>query len=229
MEDASMTAVDKKAHAEEVLGAILKHMEFPARLESKDMADGGISFALHPESELPGMQAGKRTFLLDCLQLLVNKAVNRPQGERRFVALGVGQHSEPRNGRAQVPVAAVSAPGAPNAPPPPRRSGAERHSAVAAAPVDAAVPARAVKVDPELAKFGKALAEKVAANNRYLALLLVPDDDAAGLAQSAAKVKGVSVKLEGQAHLRRLTYSPANPVLMPKRKAFQVFDVENDD
>jgi hypothetical protein len=91
------------AQADKVLGEILQRMEVRARLELKDAADGGISVAVHLEQELPGLAAGKRSHIVDALQFLANKIVNRPTGERRWISLGIGGHPEPRPPRQERP------------------------------------------------------------------------------------------------------------------------------
>ena len=42
-----------------VIGDILGLMGFPARLDVKDAADGGISVALHFDGEVPGRPGGE--------------------------------------------------------------------------------------------------------------------------------------------------------------------------
>ena len=52
--------------------------------------------AVHFEGEVPGVVAGKKSYLIESLQFLVNKVVNRPNTERRWVTLGVGAFPEPK-------------------------------------------------------------------------------------------------------------------------------------
>lgn len=101
-------ATDKKAQTQEVLGDILRLMGYPATLDFKDAADGGLSVAMHFEGgEVPFAAAGKRSFVIDSMQFLVNKVVNRPNTEKRWVSLGVGEHPAPRPNRA-APVSAAA-------------------------------------------------------------------------------------------------------------------------
>jgi len=51
---------------------------------------------VHFDAEVPGVVAGKKSYLIDSLQFLVNKVVNRPNTERRWVTLGVGGFPEPK-------------------------------------------------------------------------------------------------------------------------------------
>ena len=52
------------------------------------------------------MRAGRRSPLGDALQYLVNKLVNKPGQERRWVAVGLGAHPEPRVTKPTAPVPA---------------------------------------------------------------------------------------------------------------------------
>ena len=87
-------SADKKAAVEKVLGDILRLMELTARLDIKDAADGSLSVAIHFEGEIPGLQTGRRSHVIDSLQVIVNKIVNRPGQERRWVSIG-DPRSEP--------------------------------------------------------------------------------------------------------------------------------------
>jgi predicted RNA-binding protein Jag len=80
---------EKRAKVEVLLNDILKLMEFPVRLDVGPMADGAIGVVLHCDGELPGLSRGKRGGLVESLQLLLNKAINRTNGQRCWVALGV--------------------------------------------------------------------------------------------------------------------------------------------
>ncbi len=216
-------AIDKRAQAEQVLQEILKWMEMPARLELKDAADGAISVAMFFEKEVPGVAPGKRSHVIDALQFIVNKIVNRPQTERRWINLGVGGHPEPRPAPAEKsakPAApAVNGNGqAPSAPRPPKAE-AQRptpsKASVAAAQVDELK--LEVTPDEDLAKAGRQLAEKSAQFGRYFAVSPMKVEDRARLAQAAQGVKGMSVKLEGEGRNRRVVFVPDKPAPMPKR------------
>lgn len=124
----------KRAQAEQVLKEILRLMELSSKLELKDAEGGGISVAMHFEAEVPGVQAGKKSHFVDALQFLVNKIVNRPNTERRWVSLGVGGHPPPRPPPGQKQEAAPS-PSGPRASAP--RASSPRPSAPGAAPAQA--------------------------------------------------------------------------------------------
>ncbi len=97
---------DKRAMAEEVLGEILGLMGIRGRVEVKDVAakeaegdrpavPASISVALHLEEEVPGIVAGKRSQIVDSMQFIANKIVNRG-AEKRWINIGIGAHPEPK-------------------------------------------------------------------------------------------------------------------------------------
>src|SRR4051812_25436122 len=95
-DDAGLLAA-KRSQAETLLTDMLRLMDYPAKLDFKDMPDGGIGVAVHFEGEYPGVAPGKKSFLMESLQFLVNKVVNRPQTEKRWVTLGLGAFPEVRS------------------------------------------------------------------------------------------------------------------------------------
>ena len=72
------TADDRRAQAVAFLEQLLRAMDVPATLETKDLPDGSISIAITPGVELAGVVTGRRSPLGDALQYLVNKLVNKP-------------------------------------------------------------------------------------------------------------------------------------------------------
>lgn len=230
------TAPDKRAQTEAVLGDILRLMGYPAKLDFKDAADGGISVAMHFEvGEVPFATAGKRSFVVDSMQFLVNKVVNRPNSEKRWVSLGVGEHPAPRPPRS-TPSPLASPTGAPPSPgngvlaagpkgpstSPPLPAPAPRQAHADEAALE-------VKADPKLAALGTALAQKAATLGRPLAVLLMDADDRARLLKAGQAVKGQHARVEGEGHNRRVTFMPDKPVPMPKKTAFPVFEDEDED
>ena len=87
---------DKRPQVETLLADVFRLMEYPAKLDFKDMPDGSLGVAVHFEGELPGITPGKRSYLVDCVQFWLNKVVNRPTVPRRWVNLGVDAFPEPR-------------------------------------------------------------------------------------------------------------------------------------
>lgn len=87
---------DKRPQVETLLNDVFRLMEYPAKLDFKDMPDGSLGVAVHFEGELPGITPGKRSYLLDCVQFWLNKVVNRPNVPRRWVNLAVDAFPEPR-------------------------------------------------------------------------------------------------------------------------------------
>ncbi|MBL8919015.1 MAG: hypothetical protein JNJ54_09170 [Myxococcaceae bacterium] len=220
---------ERKAQVEALVKGILEHMEYPARLETKDMPDGGIGIALHFEGELPGITAGKsRSWLVDCIQFLVNKAINRPNVEKRWVSLGVNAFPDPRperNEKKEPPAPKASAPtpangkqkaesrgdGAAMKKEQPERSQRPRSNEPDERTLE-------VKDDPALTKLFTGLAEKAAKLGRVYGVMLLSKDDRARALKAGAAVKGLTVKAEGEGHWRRVTFTPDKVTPMPSRK-----------
>ena len=100
----AVVAVDeRRTQAVAVLEQLLRALDVPATLETKDLPDGSISIAVTPAVELAGVVPGRRSPVGDALQYLVNKLVNKPGQERRWVAIGLGGHPEPRGQKPQRP------------------------------------------------------------------------------------------------------------------------------
>lgn len=236
---------DKREQVEVLLRDMLRLMDYPAKLEFKDMSDGGLGVAVHFEGELPGITPGKRSYLVDCMQFLVNKVVNRPNTPRRWVSLGTNAFPEPRPERpapAAAPVAEAAAP-VPSAPKAPRAEKAQ-------APVPSAKPAPApaknkdaprpsapreadeaaldVPADPVWTKLGQSLADKSARLGRTYAVMLVSPENRARLLAAAAGVKGVTVKAQGEGHWRRVAYVPDKLTPLPKKHVMPDYDDEEE-
>lgn len=215
---------ERKAQVEALVKGILQHMDYPARLETKDMPDGGIGIALHFEGELPGITAGKsRSWLIDCVQFLVNKAINRPNVEKRWVSLGVNAFPEPRP---EPPAPKASAPTPANGK---QKADAKSDGAPTKKEQQPDRPQRSrsnepdertleVKDDPALTKLFTAMAEKAAKLGRVYGVMLLSKDDRARALKAGAAVKGVTVKAEGEGHWRRVTFTPDKVTPMPSRK-----------
>ncbi len=231
----SAPKVDKKEWAERVLADILRLMELPARLELKDSSEGGISVAVFFEGEVPGVQAGRRSHLIEALQFLANKVVNRPNSERRWISIGVGGHPEPRPAPAAAkpprppPVTAA----APVASPTPVRAAARpvpTKAVTSPAPVVVAPPDETsleVQADEAIAALGRSLAEKSAQLGRYYAVVAMKLEDRARLVQSAKSVAGATVKAEGEGRNRRVVFVPDKPTPMPKKAIVDYGDDED--
>lgn len=223
-------AEDKRVWAERVVSDILRLMGLPAKLDLKDAEDGSLSIAVMFEAELPGIVAGKRSQMMDSLQFLVNKIVNRPGGERRWVNLGAFGHPPPRGVKKAAPVAALAAPASPPAPaaklaskpssgkPEPKnghaKNGATKPAAaIAPSPDEMSVD---VKADKALTAATKALMEKSAKHGRFFGVFGMDLEDRSRFLQAVAKAKGATAKAEGEGRMRRLVVTPAEPKPMPK-------------
>jgi predicted RNA-binding protein Jag len=234
-----------RPQAEALLNDLFRLMDYPARLDFKDMPDGALGVAVHFEGDLPGVQAGKRSYLLDCIQFLVNKAVNRPNQPRRWINLGVNAFPEPKGARAPeaAPAAPVPAPAIGPAPapavatapaaggvavsaaavPPPRREPRQaRPPAPPRAPaVEAAAP---VSEDPTWTRLGQELGQTSTRLGRVYAVMLLSTENRARLQTAASAVPGVSVKVEGDGHWRRLVVTPHKLTPLPKKHVMPDWD-----
>lgn len=225
---------ERKAQVETLVKGILQHMDYPARMETKDMPDGGIGIALHFEGELPGIVQGKpRSWLVDCIQFLVNKAINRPNVEKRWVSLGVNAFPEPRPEKSEKPAAPP-----PNGAEPVKKADAPKKAEAKkgetpkkpeVAPKREDRPSKGsrnepdersleVKEDAASTKLFTMLAQKAAKTGRFYAVMSLSADDRARALKAVEGVKGVSAKAEGEGIWRRLTFVPATPTPMPSKK-----------
>lgn len=223
---------EKKSQAEQVVGEMLRLMGYPARLEAKDGADGGISLALFFEGEVPGAQPGRRSHLIDSLQFLANKIVNRPQTEKRWISLGVGGHPEPRPPRPQGPRQPTrAAPPVSPATPAPKPLAAPRlppraNGAVAPRPPEEA--SLEVAEDAELTLVAKELFERSARLGRTYSVLGMKPEDRARVLKAVAEMSGGAVRLEGEGRSRRVVFVPDKPAPAPRRGPPD-YDEEEDE
>lgn len=223
---------DKRAESEALLKEVFALMEYPARLEFKDLPDGALGVAVHFEGELPGIAPGKRSPVLDSVQFWLNKVVNRPNTPRRWVNLGNGEFPAPRQQPGDAAPAPVKPPReakppeprvekekkpAPSAPPPPRHG---KH-----------VDERALKPAPDaaLSAAGKLLAEKAAKLGRVYAVLGLTNEQRALMLQAADAVKGQHARAEGEGHWRRLTVTPEKLTVIPRKQVMPDYDDEEED
>lgn len=213
-------AVDeRRAQAVSVLEQLLRAMDLPATLEAKDLPDGSLSIAVTPTVELPGVALGRRSPLGDALQYLVNKLVNKPGQERRWIAVGLGGHPEPRgskparapvvaaapvsNGTASAPAVHLSAP--PRPAPVARGSEADERTLVA-------------EEDPGFDRAARELAARSASSGRVYAVVALGAMERGRLLKAADAVPGVSARAEGEGRLRRLVLTPDKLVPMPRQR-----------
>jgi predicted RNA-binding protein Jag len=214
----------RRAQAVETLERLLRAMEVPATIEAKDLPDGGISLAVHPEVEIQGVMLGRRNPLGDALQYLLNKLVNRPGTERRWVSVGLGAHPEPRGPKAQRAAMAPSGVnGATVQSPPPRP--------VAAKPVAPAPQGEErsldVPEDPAFSEAARALALRSATTGRIYGIVTLSSDDRARMLRAIDSVAGVSARAEGEGRLRRVVLTPAQVVPMPRQR-LPVDDIDGE-
>jgi len=221
---------ERRAQAVEVLEQLLRAMDVPATLETKDLPDGSISIAVTPKVDLAGVASGRRSPLGDALQYLVNKLVNKPGQERRWVAIGLGAHPEPRGQK----------PARPALPPPAAMTNGSASPAPVARPTPApraAPSARSQDVDertlgtdedPPLEAAVRALAERSASSGRVYAVVTLGPAERGRLLRSADAVEGVTARAEGEGRLRRVVLTPDKVVPMPRQR-LPVDDLPEDD
>jgi predicted RNA-binding protein Jag len=241
---------DKRPLVEALLTDIFRLMDYPVTLDFKDLSDGSLGVAVHVTGEQPGITPGKKSFLVDSVQFLVNKAVNRPNVPRRWINLGINGFPEPRPERpqpaAQAPAAPkASAPAAPvvaSAPRPPKgeprkdekkgaleraRDEAKERKPQSGREADEA--SMSVTPDAAWTAVAKALAEKSARLGRPYGVMLMTAEDRARLIQAAAGVKGVTVKAEGEGHWRRVAFKPEKLTPMPKKSVMPDYGDDEDE
>jgi predicted RNA-binding protein Jag len=227
----AVQAVDeRRAQAVSVLEQLLRAMDVPATLETRDLPDGSISIAVTPGVELAGIVPGRRSPLGDALQYLVNKLVNKPGQERRWVSVGVGGHPEPRGPKPARPQPA---------PAPAMTNGSAAPAPAPRAPVAArpAAPARAAETDERslggeddaaLDAAARGLASRSASSGRIYAVVALGAIDRGRLLRAADGVDGVSAHAEGEGRLRRVVLTPEKVVPMPRQR-LPVDDLPDDD
>lgn len=217
---ASPDAVEKRDRAVSVIGELLRLMGIGAKLEAKDASDGGISVAVEMDGDLAGVQPGKRSHVIDALQFLANKIVNRPGAERRWIAIGVGSHPEPRphlSRRGASPQPASAARGSPGAERPAAANG--RSGPVSAPPPAVEMDEAALDPPPDgaLSTAARGLASKAGTLGRLYAIVGMSDEDRSRVLKATQGIPGAKVVAEGDGRNRRLVFVPEKPVPMPKK------------
>ena len=81
---------EKRVQVEKLLTDILKLMDFPAKLDFQDAADGGIAVAVHFQGELPASTPGQRNYPIDSIPFLVNKVFKLPTPDTPWESPGIG-------------------------------------------------------------------------------------------------------------------------------------------
>ena len=222
----AVSVPEKRAQVEALLGDIFRLAEWPARLETKEAPDGGIAVAVHFEGEVPGVTSGKKGYLLDSLQFLVNKVVNRPGVEKRWVTLGVGAFPEPKPAGGPAPAPQPSAPKPQRSTPQPQRSAPQPPKR--SAPREAVPAEPEVEMTPEWSALGKLLAGKAAKHGRPYAVMLLAGGERVQLTKAATGA-GLKVRTEGDGHFRRVALVPDKLVPMPRKMQFPDDDDGDDD
>ena len=250
---------DKRPQVELLLGDVFKLMDYPAKLDFKDMPDGSLGVCVHFEGELPGITPGKRSYLVDCVQFWLNKVVNRPNVPRRWVNLAVdafpeprmpGQPREPREPQQQNPSPSAPAAAAPQRekrepreqqprkPEPGNREPKKQEPRASTPPPQQQQQRRnpvnderslTPAADPLMTAAGKLLAEKSAKHGRLYGVMLLTPDARALMLKAAEGIKGVTAKAEGEGHWRRLVMVPEKLTVISKKQVMPDYDDEDED
>src|SRR5262249_5019231 len=149
--------------------------------------------AVQLAGEMPGVQVGKRSPVVDALQFLAHKLVNRPGSERRWISIGIGGHPEPRVREAKRPreQPAARAPAAGGSPVKSANGGGAAQAPAKSSPEDdegAVQPAE----DGALVDSARSVAEKSSSLGRFVAIVGMKREDRArvlGAVQGSAGVR----------------------------------------
>jgi predicted RNA-binding protein Jag len=202
---------EKRGWAARVITDILERMGISATLDLRDSADGGISAALKLDGDLPGVQPGRRSHVVEALQFLVNKIVNRPGIERRWISIGVGSHPEPRARRPSLPTSAPLA--RPAVPSSGRTNGRPAAPSSRTTMDDEAVEA---SEDPLLSAAVRSLAERSSTLGRSVAILGMNREDRGRVLVAVKGMEGVKAQAEGEGRNRRVVFVPETPAPAPR-------------
>ncbi len=240
---------NKTPQVETMLKDILGMMDYPATLEFQDMPDGALGVALRfTDTSLPGISQGRRSYLVDCLQFLVNKAVNRPNTPRRWVSLGVNAFPEPRASKGE----SASSQGTPSssgisatklsvAAPLVKSNSSDRSTGprISAPVKSSAPPTHAVKASPDRSsdeknlnpspdaastRLATTLASKSVSFGRTYGVMLLSMDDRSRFLKATSGVRGVTVFAEGEGHWRRVVFRPDTLTPISRKLAMPDYD-----
>lgn len=225
---AVQTVDERRAQAVAVLEQLLRSMDVPATLDARELPDGSLSIAVTPGVELAGVAPGRRTPLGDALQYLVNKLVTKPGQERRWIAVGIGAHPEPRGAKppraAAAPAPMVNGNAAPQAA---RPAPAPARPTAPTRPAEADERTLATEEDSVFEAAARDLAERSAGSGRVYAVVTLGAVERGRLLNAADGVSGVSVRAEGEGRLRRVVLTPDKMVPMPRQR-LPVDDLPDD-
>ncbi len=246
----------KRAEVEAMVTGLLKHMNYPATLELKDLSDGSLGVAMHFTGEAPGVTPGKRSYLVDCMQFLVNKSVNKPTTtERRWVSLGANAFPEPRapkpepvQKQAQQPQGQPRAPQPQNQNAPQGQKPPQQARAAGQTPAQGQKPAQSQQqqnqnqrprevdersltpaADPLITHLGTTLAQKAAKYGRVYGVMLMSPDDRARMLAAAKSVTGLTSKTEGEGHWRRVVFTADKLLPISRKQVMPDFDDEEEE
>lgn len=83
--------------------------------------------------------------------------------------------------------------------------------------------------DPAISAAGKLLAEKAARHGRLYGVMLLTPEARSLMLKAADEVKGVTAKVEGEGHWRRLVLVPEKLAVISKKQVMPDYDDEEED
>lgn len=83
--------------------------------------------------------------------------------------------------------------------------------------------------DPVLTGLGVELARKAVGFGRLYAVAMMSIEDRSRVLKAAKTVAGVTARVEGESHFRRLAFVPEKPSAMPKHHAMSVYPDDEEE
>ncbi len=221
----------KRAQVEQYLRGVFSRLSIDAKFEFSDLANGGLGVSVDGANEVLKGPEGKRNHLLESLQYLVNKSVNKSGANRRWVTLSlnglsVGETDKKQRNKREAPPAPPSRPAAPA-----RGEGRrpERPNARARSQPQNTGPDESqatVAPDETWSVLGLQLAQKAAKYGRVYAVLGLNFDDRARMLLAAKQTTDQRTYVEGEGHFRRVVFQPKTLAPLPKRVPMPDYDEE---
>jgi predicted RNA-binding protein Jag len=221
----------KRLQVEQYLRGVFNRLSIDATFEFCDLANGGLGVSVDGANEVLKGPEGKRNHLLESLQYLVNKSVNKSGANRRWVTLSlnglpVGATDKKLRAKREAPPAPPSRPAAPargegrrterQNPKPrnqPQHSGPDESQA-------------AVPPDDTWSVLGQQLAQKAAKYGRVYAVVGLNFDDRARMLLAGKQTPDQRTYVEGEGHFRRVVFQPKTLAPLPKRVPMPDYDEE---
>jgi hypothetical protein len=220
--DSAVPPDAKRSEVAAFLSAFFAELKLTCDFEFVDLSDGNLGVNVKTDATMLRAPNGQRNHVLESLQFLVNKAVNKV-GARRWVTLAVNALPEARAPKvAAVAKALLEKPAAKTeASHTSAKKARESHSRG-----DPAENTLAVEPDNVMSPLGFSLAQKSAKFGRVYAVLNLTPEERARMLQSSQTVSGQRARVEGDGHFRRVVFQPATLAPLPKRIPMPDYDEE---